>query len=266
MPVSSQLVSMPSTRGSPFRCMRPPRIVPLGEEIPPREDRIRPDSSSGRAISSRGVRRAAAHAAHIELHDDRIDVVGLVVARATPDLGESLGAVQRLRDGVVGAHLEEEVARAARRRLGDQRAQQRAPLAAAAGGLGDARSSGCRHPSPRAEHAGRRSRRCGRRSRARCSARAGSASSSRIMAVDQASVGNEAFSIAMIGSRSAGVAGRMLMRPPASARARSSRRGRAGRGVRMSAGSCRRDRPGGEQTRARPDRSRSRRAGTPPRA
>ena len=88
-----------------------------------------------------------------------------------------------------------------------------APRAARGLGPGRARPrrsrwSGCRHPSPRAARAARRSRRGARPPRRRRTRPCGEASSSRIIASDQASVGNEARSSAMIASRSSGVARR----------------------------------------------------------
>ena len=105
-------------------------------------------------------------------HHDRVDVVGLVVARAPPDLDEPLRRVQRLRDRVVGPHLEEHVAHAAPRGLREQCGQQRPPATSAASSPRRSRSSGCRHPLPRAPRAARRSRSGGRPPRRRRTSRA----------------------------------------------------------------------------------------------
>ena len=79
----------------------------------------------------------AAHPWVLELHHDGVDVVGLVVPRAASHLDESLGGVERLRDRVVGAHLEEDLVHPAGRGLAEECVQQRAAPPPAPGARGD---------------------------------------------------------------------------------------------------------------------------------
>ena len=84
----------------------------------------RPDRRGPDAAPDAAARRCGRD---LEPHRDRVDVVGLVVAAAHADLDEAQRLVERLRDGVVGAHLEEELARrCAASRLRDERVHEAA--------------------------------------------------------------------------------------------------------------------------------------------
>jgi hypothetical protein len=107
-----------------------------------------------RALAGRdGGAARGGPAAQVELHHDRVDVVGLVVPRLAADLEEALRHVQRLGDGVVGPHLEEDVLHPAPFRLDEEFPQQRAAPASAAGLLGDrdGLDVGIRRPAHRAK-------------------------------------------------------------------------------------------------------------------
>ncbi len=177
-----------------------------------------PPTRAGRAASRPRRRRRAGSSA------------GAARSRRTPP------SVERLGDGVVGAHLEEHVVHAAIGCLGEQRLAAVArprPRPRDARGDRDGLDVGIPRSVQRAQSA--RSRRCRPASSSTTYRPCGEASSSRIIASDHASVGNEARSSAMIASRSAGVAGARVMRSRGDALrpgGERSRRASAGRAVR----------------------------------
>ena len=126
MPVSSQLVSMPSTRGSVRFTCRLPRLrhrrLKTGASA-------RQDATAGISLCRRKLlfsrRRVAPPTPADRAHHDRVHVIGLVVPRPPADLDEPLRGVQRLGDRVVRAHFEEDVPDAAPRRLLEKLPQQR---------------------------------------------------------------------------------------------------------------------------------------------